>query len=205
VDKRTIARYLDEIPIQCEFAMLAVGVLNNQFDREMQSKPDRVIVFFALQAILNHAANVSKLIWGAPGKSAHQQWRAERITALPSVLGLDNTSPLHSRDMRNNLEHFDDRLDIWANAAAGRGTPIDMKIGRVGGFHASDLPPEVYFRQYDHLQKIMRFFNEEIDMQALVTELTRVAALAKQISERLKNEIREDSRRRYFETGTTDR
>ena len=62
-------------------------------------------VFYSIQTMLNSAANIAKGLCGQGGKFADQRNFAKasmsRITRRKTVT------------MRNNFEHFDERLDRW--------------------------------------------------------------------------------------------
>src|SRR5665213_2856766 len=60
-----------------------------------------------LQNIVIQAAAVSRYFW--PVRSGHEA-RAQQLRA---ALNVDDASPLRSRDLRNALEHFDEKLDKY--------------------------------------------------------------------------------------------
>ncbi|MFC6801731.1 hypothetical protein ACFQDE_08380 [Deinococcus caeni] len=61
MNDRQKVQYLAEIIAQAEFVGFAVEILNAELELE---RPNIRRVFFSLQAILNHSANISKIIWG---------------------------------------------------------------------------------------------------------------------------------------------
>ena len=76
------------------------------------------LAWFSLQAILNSAGNVSKLLWGGYTKRKEQE-RAERFRLpLRQSLQVTYRSPIRSRQIRNAFEHFDEELE-----KRGRGEP----------------------------------------------------------------------------------
>ena len=64
-------------------------------------------LWLSVQSILVGAANISKLLWGSKKKRARE--RAE----LRAALEVHDDSPLNSAELRNHLEHFDERLERW--------------------------------------------------------------------------------------------
>ena len=79
-------------------------------------------LFDRLQNIVQQAGAVSRYFWPAPKKPAPVQ--TNRATRLREALQVDSTSPLHSRELRNALEHFDERLDVYlAQGQAGEFVP----------------------------------------------------------------------------------
>ncbi|WP_345442470.1 hypothetical protein [Deinococcus caeni] len=182
MNDRQKVQYLAEIIAQAEFVGFAVEILNAELELE---RPNIRRVFFSLQAILNHSANISKIIWGAPGRTYDKSFKDARTSWIQSVLGVNETSILHSREMRNNLEHLDDRIDHWSVDPATMGNSVDFYLGRVGGIVVQGAPPQVFFRQYSPQDKTMRFFDQEINIQDLVIEVGRVKELAIGVSDLL--------------------
>jgi hypothetical protein len=90
-----------------------------------------------IQSIVLHGASVSRYFW--PVRSGHEA-RAEE---LRSNFGLSEASPLHSRTLRNALEHFDERLDKYL-ASGVFGHIIPEFVGKSG---KTEVPTHV-FRAY---------------------------------------------------------
>lgn len=64
-----------------------------------------------LAELLVAAANISKLLWGT--KAVIEKRRA----GLRDKLGIDDTFSIKDRDLRNDFEHFDERVEkVLANA-----------------------------------------------------------------------------------------
>ncbi len=102
--------YLQEIRSQCTLANQAIedmgGLLTAAY---MGTQAPRF--WYCLQAFLAAAANISKLLWPS-GRGD-----TERGRELRAFLGIEDDSPLRARDLRNDIEHMDERLDAWAQAA----------------------------------------------------------------------------------------
>jgi hypothetical protein len=74
-------------------------------------------------AFLTHAANASKILWPPPPRPGHPYTRAkreQRARAMRAALSIPDESPLAARDLRNHLEHLDERLEVWYQSAAGQ-------------------------------------------------------------------------------------
>lgn len=65
-------------------------------------------VWHASNSILMSAAKISKCL--SPLKTGDQ----DRGRELRAKLGIADSSPLYSRDVRNHFEHFDERIDVFA-------------------------------------------------------------------------------------------
>ena len=67
------------------------------------------IVWFHLTSFLSHAAMISKYLSPINPRGVKQT----RMNALRSKLGVDDSSDILPRDARDNVEHFDERIDNW--------------------------------------------------------------------------------------------
>jgi hypothetical protein len=63
-----------------------------------------------LHDALTHSAAVSRFFWPPKIAGALAAFRGEQLRKIYDV---DETSALFNRDLRNELEHFDEKLDNW--------------------------------------------------------------------------------------------
>jgi hypothetical protein len=63
-----------------------------------------------LHDALTHSAAVSRFFWPPKKSGALAAYRGEK---LREIYKIDETSALFNRDLRNELEHFDEKLDNW--------------------------------------------------------------------------------------------
>jgi hypothetical protein len=70
-----------------------------------------------VQEAVGHAAALSRYFWPSPiGKKKQpnmNKLKEQRGLKLQKAFGLDETSSLYNRDLRNAWEHFDERLDEY--------------------------------------------------------------------------------------------
>ena len=93
-----------------------------------------------VQRVAHQAGAVSRYLW-PPTKSARAQARGMR---LRDGLGVSDSSPLRNRELRNSLEHFDERLDAFCSGlVAGRILPT-----YVGPLGKDPEVPTYLFRAY---------------------------------------------------------
>lgn len=102
-----ITWYMDEIRMHGMCAEMEYHQLDKllQDDRSRQTR----LVWFALTAFLSHAAMMSKYL-DPIGKD---EVRAVRKDTLRQLLGVAAKSEVLPRDARDNVEHFDERVDGW--------------------------------------------------------------------------------------------
>ena len=120
---------------RCFAALLAAEVAQTAVNSGNQD------VFWAcIQNCLTAVANISKALWGQGGKFAKQR------RSLRDSLGLAENSPLKPTAMRNNSDHFDERLDEWYATSTNR-NHLDYMIGpprMISGMADTDM-----FRVFD--------------------------------------------------------
>jgi hypothetical protein len=156
MDLMLLRLFQRQVALQCKFLLSSAAQANKALeDRNVEG------VFFALQNLLNAGANVSKALWGGGGKLAAQR------KPLRDSIGITDTSPLREVAIRNNFEHFDERLDRWWNESK-KHNHSDMNIaskGMISGIDEIDR-----FRIFDPQTKDLTFWGQEFNLQALVTE-----------------------------------
>jgi hypothetical protein len=116
----------------------------------------------SIQSFLTAAANISKAFWGASGKLAIQR------KSLRESLGVSDESLLAKTDLRNHLEHYDERLDRWYVQSVHK-NHFDFCIAprkSIVGLDDSDL-----FRFFDPETKEVIFWGEHYAIQPLVDEI----------------------------------
>jgi hypothetical protein len=127
--------YLDELATQCLIAKHAIADLNTVIS-DAYMDMETIRFWSDLQVFFAAAANMRKLLWpGHRGDSA-------RGTDLRTELGVANDSPLHDNELRNRIEHMDERLDAWAqNARSTSDTLIRVRVIGPGSPRAMGIDP----------------------------------------------------------------
>ncbi|MFC2034166.1 hypothetical protein ACFLTT_02015 [Chloroflexota bacterium] len=155
--------YQRQVLLQCEFALIAIEEINAGVAQRSTDSIHQI--FYGIQNFLNAAANISKAFWGTKGK------RNLERKALSDSIGVTNTSPLHEVYMRNNFEHFDERLDRWWKDSSHHNY-IDLNImprSAIGGVDDNDI-----FRMFDPTTTDLIFWSERFNIQAIVNEIQRI-------------------------------
>jgi hypothetical protein len=162
--------YLRELVMQCRYALGSAAEMNNLLKAEM-SEP----FFRETHAFLAHAAAASRILWPPGNKAPRAKARAEE---LRSVLQIGDGHGLEKRALRNHLEHFDERLDQWAQDTL-HGAFIDLCIGPVQTFLAGPAVSRGDFlRVFEPDRKVFTFRGEEFDIQGLVVGIEEVMRAA---------------------------
>jgi hypothetical protein len=100
--------YVGEIEFQCSLAIQAWNEL-----KALDLEADQIQVWMLVQSMLIACANVSKLLWSDIDEG-------QRGAQLRCLLDVGEGSALASRRLRNEFEHFDERLDRWAKRSPGQ-------------------------------------------------------------------------------------
>ena len=75
-------------------------------------------------------------------------------------------------NLRNHLEHFDERIDRWV-LESERHNSVDMNIGPYGRGPAG-LPPGAELRWYDPETRTFYFRGEAFALEPIVAEVARL-------------------------------
>lgn len=150
----------DQVKFQCRVALAAATDLQTALTNR-----DITRAFIAVQNLLNAAANLGKAFWGQGGKFAKER------KPLRDALQVGDDSALKTVTMRNNYEHYDERLDYWWTNSPNR-NHIDFSLAPPGTIQSpSDLD---FFRELDPSTGELRFWGEQFDLKAVIAEIQRL-------------------------------
>lgn len=149
-----------QVLMQCEIVLRADEEITGGLERH-----DNQSVFSGIQNLLNASANIAKALWGQGGNLA-----AARQPLRDSIEVSDN-SPLNEVRMRNNFEHFDERLDRWWRESKDHrfaDTNV-MPSSAIHGFDEIDR-----FRAFDSKTGELSFWGDEFNIPEIVNEVRRI-------------------------------
>jgi hypothetical protein len=144
---------------------ISVGEIN------LQEKKD--LLLDCLQNIINQSGAISRYFFpsrdGAKGTKKNTIHK-DRGKYLSSVFGVTDESPLMNRALRNSIEHFDERLDLY------------LQDGIVGYIFPSLILPEPQdsdvphhiFRAYYFKEGIFQVLGERYEIQPIIDEIARI-------------------------------
>ncbi len=152
--------YLDEIIYNVDSAKKNYDMYKDAYFK------NNTELFIYIHYLLIHVANIHKLI--APNKD--NSFRKKIL----SRINFDSIDLKSFKKIRNDLEHFDERLDTWLVDYGKSGHPFfDRNIitGCIG------FPKKAYLRAIDG--NIFRFFGNEIDINSLYSNLMKIEKIIK--------------------------
>ncbi|WP_044313079.1 hypothetical protein ACTACH_15275 [Pseudomonas syringae] len=140
--------------------------------------------FRNIHSFLTHLSNISRLIWppvissvtkcycGKPkanGMVCGSCFGRARSADVLAALGLnDSDHIIKTREIRNHLEHFDERLDSWVQTSQ-RGNLVQDFVGPKGFFQGIDDGD--CMRQFDPITGDLLFRGETYSLVALYSGL----------------------------------
>jgi hypothetical protein len=112
MEQRLLHVFQLEVVRQCEFAVMASqeieSVLNDRNDMNRRPASNGMTrIWYSIHGFLIATGNVSKLLW--PPRSRNRERGAE----LRESLSVEENSCLQVRDLRDNFEHYDERLETF--------------------------------------------------------------------------------------------
>lgn len=124
-------------------------------------------VFSSIHSFLSHCALVSKMLKAVDD--------ANPSKTVGSALGISNSSLIHQRTFRNNLEHYDERLKKWVGQFGANTTIGTYNIGPKSMFQKPNI---VLVSHYDPNTTTFTFVNEDFNLSRLYQEVIRIKDIA---------------------------
>lgn len=86
-----------------------------------------------------------------------------------------NDSPLRDPDLRNDFEHFDERVELWFATSEHRNF-----LGRMIGIAALSvgMATSDRFQQFDPLTAVATFWDHSVELNRVMEEVNRILPLA---------------------------
>ena len=156
--------YLTQIIEDCGMFGLSITAFNKAKNASCNNESIDELFMHAFSSI-HRAAAISRMFWppGSKDKSKSERSR-KRGEHLRSVIEIDHNHPIRSRSIRDNLEHFDERLDDWAENSKYKNM-IKKFLGprsAVSGIEDSDI-----IHHYDPKLYTYYFRGQPFNLQAL--------------------------------------
>jgi len=120
-----------------------------------------------LQNIVVQGAALSRYFW--PARKEHDK----RGDILRKAFNVTETSPLKSRDLRNEIEHFDEKIDAYL-AGGISGIILPHYIGPL--LDASAIPLHL-FRAYYTDKAIFEILGKQYEINPITKEIGRIHKL----------------------------
>lgn len=160
--------YLHQVKQECLACYAAIAAFNLSIKRESTDDP-----FNHAMTFIHRAASVSRIFW--PPKNsfnkASNQRAQKRGKHLSASLGIHDNHSIRSRTLRDHLEHFDERLDEWAEQSVCKNI-IHKLLGskqEVLGLDDNDI-----ILHYDPATKIFAFRGQPFNLTELANGIVDI-------------------------------
>jgi hypothetical protein len=143
-----------EIETQADFAKLSFENIAKKGATENR------LVFSSIHSFLAHCAIISKLLKAS----------SNGIT-VGKILGVPDTSIIHTRKYRNRLEHYDRELKKWIKK---KGVNANIGINNIGDKNAIQIPNMVFISHFDPSSLTFTLIDEEFNLIRLLREVQTI-------------------------------
>ena len=136
-----------QVRMQCKFFkaashQLTAALAQNDDIVEINLDPELcLLIWGSIETMVNTAANISKILWGKPNSDLDKARKPIRDS-----LAVADDSPIRSGKMRNHFQHFDERIDRWAEESSNRHV-ADLLIG--GDLSMPEFEEKERWRRFD--------------------------------------------------------
>ncbi len=145
-----------------------IGLVRANDAKALELPKDQL--FERLQNIVIQAASLSRYLWPSPRKP--QEVHTKRASRLRQGLAVRDDSALYNRDLRNGLEHFDEKLDLYLMGnIVGKISPIYVAEDEP----VSEVPLHIFKAFYTN-PLVFVLLGVRYEMETLVSELNRLHA-----------------------------
>jgi hypothetical protein len=156
--------YLGQVKDECEQCFRAIAAMNAIIERGGQGD-----FFQHALDLVHHAASISRIFWPPGGRNKNSTKRAHRRGQfLRDLLALSSGHSIQDRTLRDHFEHFDERLDAWAESSRYRNI-VQRFIGPRSAFGGNAIEDGDIIHHYDPGTRIFCFRGERFDIQALAS------------------------------------
>jgi hypothetical protein len=165
------AFYIEAMLFNTRSAMASINWISDSLERVLQETSDdpahpldKNRLLDELQNLVQHAAALSRYFW--PVSKGHNG----RARHLRQALDVTEDKPLRSRDLRNAMEHLDEKLDTYlANGIAGHIFPEFF-----GVLSETDGVPVHMFRAYYLNVGLFEMLGKRYEIEPIANEIMRL-------------------------------
>lgn len=185
--------HLPESPLDIEQVYAMFDLMDRQADVRPKCIKDseayKQELLRHVHSLLTQAGNISKLLWPTKPRrdrnESNEDYRArckqtsDRGDDLRRSLNIPEQHPLKDRTLRNNLEHFDERLDSWVRISENHNV-IEL-VGPASAVAGADVGDVI---AYDPATGVYFFRGDEFSVQTLVIAVEQLLPKVKNTLER---------------------
>ena len=140
-------------------------LLNKIFESEYYDCQNDDVILDLFQNIILNAGAISRFFWPS-NKKIYYKIRGKK---LKEVYRVSDSSILKNRDMRNYIEHFDEKLDDFLKEF-DTWTVMQKYVGPLS--YVNDN--RTFFRAYFYDKQIFKILNVEYEIKPIIDEIRRI-------------------------------
>lgn len=171
--------YIQAMLFNCQSALRSMARISSVFEKlpqdvteELRGLPVHAILN-ELQNVVIQGAALSRYFW--PVRKGHE----DRGRQLRQALAVGDDNPLHDRHLRNAIEHFDEKLDVYLSSGL---------VGYIFPEFVAPRPredgiPGHFFRAYFIDRGVFRLLDEEYEIEPIALEIQRISAALEEADE----------------------
>lgn len=152
-------------------------ILSREYLDSLEDDHSNLEVMDFFQTVVLHAASISRYFWPTSWRQKTEKngllIRQRRAAKLRDFYKVDENSALYSRNLRNDIEHFDERIDEFVTKFMG-GRILPEFVGSYEGVEGSNYFP---MRGYDPETGELYMFENSTTIEPLLEELARIHEL----------------------------
>lgn len=161
--------YLEQAKQECERCFFSIDKMNAILRNEIKDN-----FFQYAHDLIHHAAAVSRIFWPPGGRNKQSTKRAHRRgQALRDMLSLQSGHAVQNRSLRDHYEHFDERLDDWAENSKYRNI-VQRLIGPKTSIGGNAIEDSDIIDHFDPATNVFGFRGEHYNIQLLATGLNDI-------------------------------
>ncbi|NWA71948.1 Uncharacterised protein [Serratia quinivorans] len=138
----------------------------------LQDRKDELLD--CLQNFINHSAAVARYFFPSMiGGKGEKELHKNRAEFLRQIFDVTESSPLHDKKLRNAIEHFDERLDMYLEGGIAGHIFPSLILDKP---EETDVPHHI-FRAYYLNDRVYQILGERHNVQPIFDEVMRVHEL----------------------------
>jgi hypothetical protein len=141
---------------------------SNDIEEVHKKHDSEILLLDSLHNIINHASALSRYFWPSGKKELY----INRGEFLREKFEIDNGNPLKARQVRNAIEHFDERLDEFAQKPVV-GVILPYYVGR----KPNTAVQSFVFRAYYTDEQTFEVLGEKFKVIPIIDEIVRINEL----------------------------
>lgn len=159
------AFYIQSMLFNARAAMASLSEIAELSTSDIKNgAPSARLLLQSMQTLMLHAGALSRFFW--PSRTKLHEARGEE---LRRAFNIKDDSPLADRSLRDAMEHFDERLDIYLC-----GDPIGYVFPEYVGPLAFEGDAGHFFRAYDPEAMVFEMLGARHEVQPIAHEIMRI-------------------------------